>query len=236
VKGKKGPYPPSRKERRCDIHGDTIPDDGVSLCPQCEQELSERNQADNPELVEQVVDELTAEKPNGHTTLPETVYQCDDCAFLTPYLPEMNEHHSGTGHIGYESVESKAEQPDLFVEPGPIVRCLKVKISDEELSELWQQAASITMALVEQEEAAVMAKDRVKRLTEDRNRLVAKLRDPYKLADVACVWTVNVEENSKTLLRIDTNELVETRALSAEDRQTELAKTEAANQSAKVGA
>jgi len=140
----------------------------------------------------------------------------------------MVEHLSGTGHTGYQVVP--APEPELFTEPKPVLRKLKVPLSVEEKATLNSQAAIIAMQLVEQREIATLAKERSKALEADQNALVAKLRDQYKMASVQCEWRINFDENSKQLIRLDTNEVVETTALSEEDRVAELKRIEALNQ------
>jgi len=167
------------------------------------------------------------QKTNGKEK-SDAVLKCDDCTFTTPHYPEIVEHLSGSGHTGYQSVTKP--EPELFTEPKPVMRKLKVPLSAEEKQTLNSQAAIIAMQLVEQREIATLAKERSKALEADQNALVAKLRDQYKMANVSCEWRVNFDENSKQLIRLDSNEVVETCALSAEDRALEAKRIEALNQ------
>lgn len=164
-------------------------------------------------------------KPNGHAK--EAMLRCNDCPFTSVYQPEMNEHLEGTRHSGC-TVE--AVEPELFSDPKPIDRKLRVSLSAEEIAVHEHTVAKIAMQRMEQEEIAALAKERVKALEADERAALAKLRDPHKLADVRCEWRINVEENSKTLYRLDTDEVVETKALSAEDRAAELKRIEGQNQ------
>lgn len=162
------------------------------------------------------------EKPNGK---PIPRMKCDACVFETPDLTEMTEHLSGSGHTGYGNVK----EPELFSEPKPISRRLRVKLDDAELNALNSKAGKIAMMLVEQREIATLAKERAKALEADQTELVATLRDPHKLASVNCEWRIDMTENKKSLVRLDTNETIETAALSAEDRAAEEKRAAAIN-------
>lgn len=167
-------------------------------------------------------------KPNGKEPTAQE-FLCDGkdgiaCEFKTRSYEEITEHLSGSGHTGYKQVQS-----DLFAEPKPITRKLKVALTLDEQHELNAQAAVISMQLVEQREIATLAKERGKALEADQNALVAKLRAQHKLAEVSCEWRCNWAENSKSLHRLDTNEVIETRALTEEDRAAEAKRIEALN-------
>lgn len=173
-------------------------------------------------------------KDHAADNAPTIVYvlQCRDCSFHTHDPNEIETHLSGSGHGGYDSVkpsEPIAKPADLFSEPGPITRRLTVPYNAEELAILNQAAADNAMQLVEQKELAILARERIKALEVEQAKLVAKLRVPEKTAEVSCAWTFNLEENSKSLVRTDTNAIIETRALSQEDLQRERQRVEAAN-------
>lgn len=231
MKGKRGPKPQDRKKasrkpktqpkpaaaeeplaRECEAHHTTVIEG--TMCPQCAAELGQT---------------AVVDKPNGHAK-PIPQLECDDCTYKTPNLDEMTEHLSGTGHTGYESVEiDLEEQAELFSGDRVVTRSLRVPITAEELGALHKQAADISMRLVEEEEQLQMAKARIKAFTADRNKLVAALRDPYKNADVAAEWRVYIEENAKKLHRLDNEEVIEMRPLSAEDREQYQAQANADN-------
>jgi len=169
-------------------------------------------------------------KPNGHAK--EMVLQCDNCKFNSVHPPEMTEHLAGTGHTGYKEIPKP--EPELFAEPKPVKRSLRVKLSPEEIAKHEHTITAIAIQRLEQEEIAALAKERVKSLETDERAAIAKIRDPFKNAEVLCEWRVNFEENSKSLYRTDTNEVVETKPLSAEDRAAELKRTAKENQAAEA--
>lgn len=166
-------------------------------------------------------------KANGHATDASMQVHCCDhpgCIYSTPNLEEMAEHLSGTGHNDYTTKNGApptAQNTELFAGPAKITRSLKCEISNEELGALHKTAAGIAIQLVEQRELAALAKEKAKGLEADQNAIVAKLRDPFKMAPVECEWRIVMEENCKNLHRLDTNAIIETRALSAEDRAIE---------------
>lgn len=129
-----------------------------------------------------------------------------------------------------EDVKPNGHDPELFKEPEPVIRPLRVPRTPEELSELNAYAGLIAIQLDDQHQALRIAKERIKALETDQALLAAKLRDPFKLADVECRWEITLEANAKTLVRMDTGESLETRPLSAEDREYELQRVAAQNQ------
>jgi hypothetical protein len=166
-------------------------------------------------------------KPNGHA--PEAkAYKCDDCTFTTAHLPEMSEHLSGSHHLDYSEVP--AEKPgELFTGPRTIKRSLPVPLTPEEKAALHAKLADIATQLVDKEQEIANAKADVKSLEAEQRKSVAELRSPTKTAQVECEWVVSMEENCKRLFRRDTNECIDTRPLSAEDRAEEEKRAAAMN-------
>jgi hypothetical protein len=75
-----------------------------------------------------------------------------------------------------------------------------------------------------------LAKESVKTLKGLIEEAVATLNHPYEMRDVECEWEIAIEANAKRLTRKDTGEVIETRGLSAEDRQREVDRVAALNQ------
>lgn len=175
-----------------------------------------------------------SKKTNG--SAPQAVLQCKKCAFVSAFLAEMQEHINGTGHVDYSQVEVTEPHPELFSEPKPVKRDLEVKLNGEELAALHLEAAQIAMAIVEQTGIIANAKAELKKREKDQAEVVARLRAPVKAAEVDCEWQIDIESNSKKLVRLDTGETVTTKALSAEDRSRELARVAKQNNQSQVQA
>jgi hypothetical protein len=225
---------------RCIVHNINFSGDA---CPECKRE-ADSAAVENPDAISgltgvaaAVAETLTAAlaenngNGNGHGKPPaEPIYQCRDCIVRTSHLPEMNEHLDGTKHSGYDTAKpSEPKTGDLFAELGPVIRSLRAKLPPEQIIFLNSQLAEFCKTMIEQQELAVLAKDRAKAAEVEMMKLAAQLRDPYSKQDVSCEWHVDMEANAKNLLRIDTGEIVETKPLSEEDRVRELARVAAAN-------
>lgn len=169
-------------------------------------------------------------------------YHCSlpGCAFTSNLLSEIEEHVNGTGHGGYQADTPAPDnnfaqpdlQPELFSELGKIYRTLPIPLSDEQLTALHAELGEICSESLGHKETIEIAKDKIKALETDMQEIRAHIRNPVEYKDIECYWCVFIEENCKKLLRFDTNAVVETRALSAEDRAAELAKVEKDNEPA----
>lgn len=169
-------------------------------------------------------------KPNGQTDALDMVLQCKQCAFNTAHLPEMTEHISGSLHNGYDTIKpTEHKQPELYSEPAPIVRRLRVPYDAEERRLIGETAMQLAVQQDDLEQQLVLTKEQIKGIATSRKELAAKVRDGHKLTDVPCRWDITLEANMKTLIRGDSGEVVETRPLSAEDRTEELKRVEAQN-------
>lgn len=163
----------------------------------------------------------------------DKVMECDDCEFKSQFLAEMNEHLNGTGHTGFEEVVPEnpvievpppppSVQTELFSEPPIVKRDLLVHISDERLKDLHEEIGILCSESLNQKELAEAAKDQVKILETKMQEIRAKIKSPFEYQTVDCQWRIVLEENSKKLVRLDNGEVVQTAALSAEDREREL--------------
>jgi hypothetical protein len=147
-------------------------------------------------------------------------YICDSCGFQTTYFPEMTEHMAGTSHADFteeEPATAPVVQAELFTEREP-VRNLKTRFTDEELTALNAQLAGFYKGVLDQQRVAETAKERAKVMEAEMKRIGLLLFDPFHVVPVRCEWRVSIADNQKQLHRLDTDEVVEVRPLSAEDR------------------
>jgi hypothetical protein len=157
------------------------------------------------------------------------ILQCKACSFNTNHLPEMTEHLAGSGHTEYDSVKPTEHQKELYSEPGPVIRTLRVPYNAEERRLIGETAMQLAVQQDDLEQQLVLTKEQIKAIATSRKDLAAKVRDGHKNAQVECRWEVMLVSNEKALRRLDTNEVVETRALSAEDLSRERERVAAAN-------
>ena len=142
--------------------------------------------------------------------------------------PIPNDKPNGQDKTEVKPVEPAV--PVLFSEPETVKRRLRVELALAEITEVHGELARVAMQFVEQQQIAATAKEYAKGLQAQQAQLVAKLRAPYKMEEIECRWRILTEENKKELVRLDTNEVVQTEPLSAEDRAAELARVQQQNE------
>lgn len=222
MKGKKGPRPP------IDTTVETPPD------PTAEQIVGEENVVDVGEAETVAVIDRTFKDNIEQLIAERSGYKCNEvgCPFNTPYLSEMEEHVSGTGHGGYVTdILDPPVQPELFSESGIVQRSVEVPIHPEvlnekriKLAELYQDAIDVK-ALKKGADASFNAQ--LSSIDEDMQAIARILKTPFIYEAVDCEWRNIDGENASGLYRLDTGEQIDKRPLSQEDRQQEL---DAANQ------
>ncbi len=189
--------------------------------------------SEQPETVAttEAVDDVESQDPPQMTIEKQFWYVCrqQGCNFATVYEAEADEHEIGTDHE-VELTEKEATQTELFSEPDTVVRQLRGQMPASRVAELHTELAKLTDEKVQQQDAAKMAKERVKGLDAQILELVALLRDPHEVMAVPCKWEISDDGNHKSLVRLDTKEVLETKALSAEDRQKEAERVLSGNQ------
>lgn len=125
------------------------------------------------------------------------------------------------------------EQPELFSEPsGLVFRSLQTPFSEERLTELHAELGEICSESLAAEELVEATKDKIKSFKTSMQEIRAKIRHPFEYREIECRWVLILEENAKVLIRTDTQEVIDRKALSAEDRASELARVEAENSKA----
>lgn len=211
-KGKKGPTP-NIDPQKVD---ETVP-------------VETDEQQAQTEASAEAVDDTEVQAPPPMT--PEKIYwyACQQCSFRSDYEIESDEHMVGTDHE-VELVEKEAEQAELFSGPDTVIRQLRGHMSSGRIGELQGKLAELCDQKIEQQDTMKMARERVKGLEAEIAEIVATLRDPFELMAVPCKWQISESGNEKTLIRLDTNEVLETKALSMEDRQAEAERVLSGNQ------
>lgn len=100
---------------------------------------------------------------------------------------------------------------------------LKYTFTDTEKRELAQEMANKTLLVsdLEEEKKSVAAgfTDRIKAAQLAANRAALKLKDGYEMRDIDCEVIKNAEQGLAWTVRLDTGELVQTRELTASERQ-----------------
>lgn len=138
-----------------------------------------------------------------------------------------------------EARETKADKPNgkheetapqLFSEPPVVKRSLRVPLTPEDYADINQNIAAVAVEFCKQKQMEVMAKETAKGLQAQQAQLVSKLTDPYKMQEVDCRWQFRMDKSEKDLVRIDNGEVIETRPMSAEDREQEIARAVTENQ------
>lgn len=135
---------------------------------------------------------------------------------------------------GKESPSETKAVPELFSGPPTIKRSLSVPLTPEDIAIIHAEMAKVAIQFVEQQERAAYAKECAKGLQAQQAELVLKLRVPMKMVEVDCCWKLRLDENAKDLIRLDTQEVIETRPLSEEDRAAELARVQEQNTKTKA--
>ena len=107
-----------------------------------------------------------------------------------------------------------------------ITRDLKCELTQEELLIYSRQLAKNQQDKNEADSGkkSVVAdyNDQIMRLNAEIQILSRKVANSYEHRLIACQWQYHWENNTKDLLRTDTFEIVETTAITAEERQQEL--------------
>lgn len=107
-----------------------------------------------------------------------------------------------------------------------ITKDLKCELTQEELLAYSRQLANNQQDKNEAESGkkSVVAdyNDRIARLNAEIQILSRKVANGYEHRPIACRWQYHWENNTKVLLRKDTLEIVETAAITPEERQQEL--------------
>jgi len=105
-------------------------------------------------------------------------------------------------------------------------RALRCNLKDEERLELGQRLAREQQNLAQTEDRKAEVASTIKAEIEAHratiNALSRTLNNGYDYRDVDCDIILNFESNAVMLVRVDTGEVVESRAMSAEERQREL--------------
>lgn len=139
---------------------------------------------------------------------------------------------------GPEAWDSKRVQDlQLNWPKSETVRQLGVPLSKEELGKAAHELVDTIRRIGELEDEKKQAADRIRSLIlsqeRDQNRLIALVERGADEKDVPCVWVFSVrgrddfgefitDGNYKTLVRKDTGEVVECRAVTEEDRQMQM--------------
>lgn len=110
--------------------------------------------------------------------------------------------------------------------PEKTTRNLNCDLTEEEVSTYSNELARITTEQegLEDEKKSVMSgyKDKIDRCVLDMRTLARKIQTRKEMRDVECRWTFDFSKARATLKRIDTLEIIEERAMTAEELQIEL--------------
>lgn len=112
-----------------------------------------------------------------------------------------------------------------------ITRNLEVNLTAVELKAFGATLAieSINLSDLEAEKSRITKayKESIDEKYEEVMRLAGIVRNEKEVREVECEWRFAWGENTKTLVRLDTHEIVETRPIEASERQAMLAGMEA---------
>lgn len=159
-------------------------------------------------------------------------FHCDGCNVADMTYDEIVEHASATGHeyspgeTHNEQDEEPIEEQGALFSEGIVVRMMDKPLSESYLTDV--RAALCTafqarLTIEGEKKAADEEFSRRIKVEDSRMRaFAAELAHPFQEVDVECEWRVIPGENARGLFRMDTNECIEKRALSAEDRAAEL--------------
>ena len=135
-----------------------------------------------------------------------------------------------TVEILKEAANGKAEsvivkQPELFREPGVVIKYVNVSPAPEVLAEHRKALADLAqeyLAIKDAKKAADAGfNTQISEIDIKMREIVLALKYPGQ-SPVECEWRVIDGENARGLFRIDTGECLEKAALTAEDRAAEL--------------
>ena len=225
-RGKKGPVPETREEIE-EQNND----------PTAEEIVGEENVVDVGSAVE-------IEESDDEQEVPVSQgYTCSEpgCKFSSKLLSEMEEHVNGTGHGGYDVEEAggpikpQVEQAQLFSET-IVERMLDAPLNEEFLNQKRKELAECyhRMLDLELDKKAEVDKynTKIKNIDGRMQEIDRILATPFERVPVRCEWHVVMDENCRKLFRLDNGEVVEIKALTAEDRARELAQAEKENAAA----
>ena len=227
MRGKAGPKP---------VKKDEVVED-APLDPTAEEIAGEENVVDVGSAIEieESDDEQGAPQSQGYT--------CSEpgCPFTSNLLSEMEEHVNGTGHGGYDVEEAggpikpQVEQAQLFSET-IVERMLDAPLDEEFLNQKRKKLAEYYQRMLdlEVEKKAEVDKynTKIKNIDGSMQEIARVLATPFERVAVKCEWHVVMDENCRKLFRLDNGEVVETKALTAEDRARELAQANKENEAA----
>lgn len=112
-------------------------------------------------------------------------------------------------------------------EVGMTTRNLKCQLTPQEVHDYGVRLARANSSKEEAEERKKEVDAQLKAEIESHStkalNLARKINNGYEYREVECAILHDFKANTVSIRRVDTNELVETRALSAEERQTGLA-------------
>jgi len=164
------------------------------------------------------------------------VYHCEhDGCGVSGTFEEWSEHSSSTAHTSYIQKPIEPLQPQLFAtETQSVKRFVNIPPSEDFLNEarLNMQRVVRDIISIEDEKKAFDAdcNERLKPLKEQLRGLDSALHREFEQREVDCEWRVSTEENARLLVRMDTDEIIDRKPLTEEDRVQELEAAAAENQ------
>jgi hypothetical protein len=114
--------------------------------------------------------------------------------------------------------------------PGGVQRArfqerLACRLTDDEVKELEIELASITCGRVVKEKELELVKETIKSVKERERGLVEQIQDGTETRNVDCVEMLYVETTTVDVVRMDTGEIVRSRAATADDLQEDMDRT-----------
>jgi hypothetical protein len=168
---------------------------------------------------------LEEQQPETREPMPPQEFSCleNGCKFSGTF-EEWTEHSSATGHADFSQQDrapEEPEQPALFETDGIVKRYVNVAVTEDWLNEARCNMERVVRQIlsIEDEKKAfdADANERLKPLKEQLRGLDKTLQRTTEQREVDCEWRVSTEQNSRILVRLDTGETMETKALTAED-------------------
>ena len=103
------------------------------------------------------------------------------------------------------------------------IRDLKVILTEDELKDIGKKQAQAVKQKSSIEWEFGVVKNEWKKKINDQEKIVHKcaelVNDGFEVRPVNCQWRYSWDENRKDLIRLDTGEIVETLAITADERQ-----------------
>lgn len=106
-------------------------------------------------------------------------------------------------------------------------RDLPCKLTDAEKAELSEEMARAEIEIEDLKEQAKLLNTKKRKLEGHRNEIAHQVEDGEQKRSVVCSWQEDLPHNCTRLIRNDTGDVVEEKALTAEDLQEGLPGTEA---------